>query len=446
MSYVIRAHNVGKKYLITHQQRERYQALRDSLTAVSSNVLHWMLGRRSPNRLGHVSREQFWALEGVGFEIARGERVGIIGRNGAGKSTLLKVLSRITEPTTGRVAIRGKVASLLEVGTGFHPELTGRENIFLNGAILGMTKGEIRRKFDDIVAFSEIEKFLDTPVKRYSSGMYVRLAFAVAAHLEPEILIVDEVLAVGDAAFQKKCLGRMGEVSSEGRTVIFVSHNMSAVRQLCDRAMVIDGGNKVFDGEVGDAISFYQNELLADGENSNNNPVSFPKSSAGLPVWIPSVGVHDVQGRYSTMVEYVDGFDVSFEVRIEETSKDYYSGLLIHDVYGNNLIFATDEDLSEAPIAEVTTGSYRYDISVPGKLLKPGSYLITAMVGLKRKGKVDRRDAAIRVEVVDTRTRRGTRKLYRSGAVIAPEISWRLADLSENVSRLPANDVSPVIR
>jgi len=441
MSYVIRAQNVGKKYLITHQQRERYQALRDSLAAVFKNMLNWVSGRRGVNRLRHANREPFWALKGVEFEISRGERVGIIGRNGAGKSTLLKVLSRITEPTTGRVAIRGKVASLLEVGTGFHPELTGRENIFLNGAILGMTKDEIRRKFDDIVAFSEIEKFLDTPVKRYSSGMYVRLAFAVAAHLEPEILIVDEVLAVGDAAFQKKCLGRMGEVSREGRTVLFVSHNMSAVRQLCDRAMVIDGGNKVFDGEVGAAISFYQEQLLADGENGSRNPATFLKSAAKLPVWIPTVGVRDVQGRYSAMVEYVDGFDVSFEVRIEEASRDYYSGLLIHDVYGNNIIFATDEDLSEPPIAGATAGAYRYDVSVPGKLLKPGSYLITAMVGLKRKGKIDRRDAAIRVEVVDTRTRRGTRQLYRPAALVAPEISWRLASLSEPVSQLSTTSV-----
>jgi lipopolysaccharide transport system ATP-binding protein len=446
MAYAIRARNVGKKYLIMHQQRERYQSLRDSLAAVFNkavfnNVLGGMSGRHGVSRTGDNDREQFWALDGVDFEIAQGERVGIIGRNGAGKSTLLKVLSRITEPTTGSVAIRGRVASLLEVGTGFHPELSGRENIFLNGAILGMTKEEIKRKFDAIVAFSEIEKFLDTPVKRYSSGMYVRLAFAVAAHLEPEILIVDEVLAVGDSAFQKKCLGRMGEVSREGRTVIFVSHNMSAVRQLCDRAMVIDGGNKVFDAEVGAAISHYQNVLLADGDNGSRNPVAFAKSSAGLPVWIPSVCVRDVQGRYSLMVEYEDGFDASFEVRIEEASKDYYSALLLHDMYGNNVIFATDEDLAEPPIAGVATGAYRYDISVPGKLLKPGSYLITAMVGLKRKGKIDRRDAAIRVEVVDTRTRRGTRQLYRSTAVVAPEISWRLASLPETVGRV----VEPIL-
>lgn len=434
MSYAIRAEHVGKKYLITHQQRERYKALRDSLARVPEKVLRWISGQRGVNGLHHVDREEFWALEDIGFEIAPGERVGIIGRNGAGKSTLLKVLSRITEPTTGRVAIRGRVASLLEVGTGFHPELTGRENIFLNGAILGMTKDEIKRKFDDIVAFSEIEKFLDTPVKRYSSGMYVRLAFAVAAHLEPEVLIVDEVLAVGDAAFQKKCLGRMGEVSREGRTVLFVSHNMSAVRQLCERAMVIDRGHKVFDGEVGEAISFYQDAVLADSENESRNPATFLKSAPGLPLWITSIGVRDVQGGYSLSVEYEDGFDVSFEVQIEESSGDYYSALLIHDAYGNNVIFATDEDLGEPPIASATTGTYRYDISVPGKLLKPGSYLITPVVALKHKGKVDRRDAAVRVNVIDTRTRRGTRQLYRPTAVIAPEISWRLAKSSEDVS------------
>ena len=192
-----------------------------------------------------VAHEEFWALKDVNFDIQQGDRVGIIGRNGAGKSTLLKILSRITEPTSGRVRIRGRVASLLEVGTGFHPELTGRENIFLNGAILGMSKAEITRKFDEIVAFAEVERFLDTPVKHYSSGMYVRLAFAVAAHLEPEILIVDEVLAVGDAQFQKKCLGKMESAGSEGRTVLFVSHNMVAIKSLCSTGIVLNKG-KIF--------------------------------------------------------------------------------------------------------------------------------------------------------------------------------------------------------
>src|SRR5258708_7586879 len=224
----IRVENLGKKYRIRHQQSGRqYKALRDVLTEAPKRL--W--SRLTSSRRGSVpSSEDFWALQDVSFEIKQGEAVGIIGRNGAGKSTLLKLLSRITEPTTGRIEIEGRIASLLEVGTGFHPELTGRENVYLNGAILGMHRAEIRKKFDEIVAFAEVEKFLDTPVKRYSSGMYVRLAFAVAAHLEPEILIVDEVLAVGDAEFQKKCLGKMDEVSRRaGRTVLFVSHNMGAI-------------------------------------------------------------------------------------------------------------------------------------------------------------------------------------------------------------------------
>ena len=210
--------------------------------------------------------EEFWALKDVSFEVQEGEVLGIIGRNGAGKSTLLKILSRITEPTSGRITLRGRVASLLEVGTGFHPELTGRENIFLNGAILGMSRAEIRKKFDEIVAFAEIEKFLDTPVKRYSSGMYVRLAFAVAAHLEPEILIVDEVLAVGDAEFQKKCLGKMNEVSRrDGRTVLFVSHNMAAVTQLTERAILLSHGSIAHSGECQSVVQFYLAESRGRG-------------------------------------------------------------------------------------------------------------------------------------------------------------------------------------
>src|SRR5215467_12165699 len=229
---VIRAEGLGKKYLIGHvADDERYVALRDVLARGARNFWRKTVGMaRGRAIVASDTVEEFWALKDLSFEVKRGEVLGIIGRNGAGKSTLLKILSRITEPTEGRVTINGRVASLLEVGTGFHPELTGRENIYLNGAILGMTRDEIRRKFDEIVAFAEVEKFLDTPVKRYSSGMYVRLAFAVAANLEPEILIIDEVLAVGDAEFQKKCLGKMDSVATaEGRTVIFVSHNMAVV-------------------------------------------------------------------------------------------------------------------------------------------------------------------------------------------------------------------------
>jgi lipopolysaccharide transport system ATP-binding protein len=260
---VIRAEGLGKKYLIGHQaERERYVALRDAMARGASNFWRKTVGMaRGRAVVAGDAIEEFWALKDVSFEVKHGEVLGIIGRNGAGKSTLLKILSRITEPTKGRVTINGRVASLLEVGTGFHPELTGRENIYLNGAILGMTRAEIRRKFDEIVAFAQVEKFLDTPVKRYSSGMYVRLAFAVAAHLEPEILVVDEVLAVGDAEFQNKCIGKMSEVARGGRTVLFVSHNMPSVQQLCSSGMMLHVGTVAMRGGIEDTIAAYIGSL-----------------------------------------------------------------------------------------------------------------------------------------------------------------------------------------
>jgi len=257
---IITVERLGKKYLLTHQRREPYTALRDVLAEKARRLGNRMIrpfsGGSSPG--SNPGREEFWALRDVSFSVNPGDRVGIIGRNGAGKSTLLKILSRITEPTEGRIRLRGRVASLLEVGTGFHPELTGRENIFLNGAVLGMTKAEIRKKFDEIVDFAEVKKFLDTPVKRYSSGMYVRLAFSVAAHLDPEILLVDEVLAVGDAQFQKKCLGKMEDATKEeGRTILFVSHNMGAVRSLCNRSIVLENGSISYDGDAHSAVDKY---------------------------------------------------------------------------------------------------------------------------------------------------------------------------------------------
>jgi len=255
---VIKVQDLGKRYQIRHDGRKSYQTLREALPKALNSLLH-------PFKTAREGAEDFWALKEVSFEIKRGECVAIIGRNGAGKSTLLKILSRITEPTTGRIELRGRVGSLLEVGTGFHPELTGRENIYLNGTILGMTRKEIERKFDEIVAFAEIEKFLDTPVKRYSSGMYVRLAFAVAAHLETEILIVDEVLAVGDGQFQKKCLGKMGDVAQkDGKTVLFVSHNMAAVKKLCKRGLLLENGMKKIEGEINTVIEEYENNALTE--------------------------------------------------------------------------------------------------------------------------------------------------------------------------------------
>jgi lipopolysaccharide transport system ATP-binding protein len=253
MSCVIRVENLSKKYVLGHQTH--YDTLRDRITG----MFRFFGGRKLSPR-----DEEFWALKDVSFEINRGDSVGIIGRNGAGKSTLLKILSRITPPTSGRVELKGRVASLLEVGTGFHPELTGRENIYLNGAILGMSKTEIRKKFDEIVGFAEVEQFLDTPVKRYSSGMYVRLAFAIAAYLEPEILMVDEVLAVGDAQFQKKCLGKMNDVAGEGRTVLFVSHNMMAIKNLCTRGIMLGAGRVAYEGDVKEAVSRYNGVAVAD--------------------------------------------------------------------------------------------------------------------------------------------------------------------------------------
>jgi lipopolysaccharide transport system ATP-binding protein len=251
---MISVEKLGKRYSIRHQRRERYVTFREVL---SSTLAAPFRQASQTGKHSATSKEDFWALKNVSFDLARGEVLGIIGRNGAGKSTLLKVLSRITEPTEGRVTLEGRVASLLEVGTGFHPELTGRENIFLNGAILGMARSEIIRKFDEIVTFAEVEQFLDTPVKRYSSGMYVRLAFAVAAHIEPEILIVDEVLAVGDVDFQKKCLGKMQEVSQGGRTVLFVSHNMAAIQALCSKAICLEKGTASGIGDVDHWIAHY---------------------------------------------------------------------------------------------------------------------------------------------------------------------------------------------
>jgi len=279
---VIRAEGLGKKYLIGHEtERERYVALRDVLERAVRGA--WRRTADMAHGRAIVSgdaTEEFWALKEVSFEVKRGEVLGIIGRNGAGKSTLLKILSRITEPSDGRVTIEGQVASLLEIGTGFHPELTGRENIHLNGAILGMTRAEIRRKFDEIVAFAEVERFLDTPVKRYSSGMCVRLGFAVAAHLDPEILIVDEVLAVGDAEFQKKCLGKMSEVAGGGRTVLFVSHNMDAIRRICASGLLLSSGRLELRDTVDRCIEGYLSRALG---HQTGHRLEFPHRSTRKP-------------------------------------------------------------------------------------------------------------------------------------------------------------------
>jgi lipopolysaccharide transport system ATP-binding protein len=262
---IISVEGLGKKYRLRQQSAARYSAMRDVIAG-------FLRGPRRRAIAGDGGQQDFWALQDVSFSIVPGEVTGIIGRNGAGKSTLLKILSQIVEPSTGSVRLEGRIASLLEVGTGFHPELSGRENVFLNGAILGMGRREIVRKFDEIVAFAEVERFLDTPVKHYSSGMYVRLAFAVAAHLEPEILVIDEVLAVGDADFQKKCLGKMEDVSKGGRTVLFVSHNMAAVSALCSRGIVLEKGRVAFDGGVDEALALYSSSSSKDLASAPRDP------------------------------------------------------------------------------------------------------------------------------------------------------------------------------
>jgi lipopolysaccharide transport system ATP-binding protein len=310
MAIAIRVHELAKEYrigLLTH----RYKTLRESLTSALSSPGR-LFRRFRPRTARPEGDEQLWALRDVNFEINAGEVVAVIGRNGAGKSTLLKILARITTPTLGVAEIHGRVGSLLEVGTGFHPELTGRENIFLNGAILGMRRAEIDRKFDEIVAFSEVERFIDTPVKRYSSGMYLRLAFAVAAHLEPEILLVDEVLAVGDADFQKKCLGKMGDVAREGRTVLFVSHNMPAVQALCARTILLRAGSVALDGPTGDVLREYLGHLLATAAHAFENN---PDRRGDGTVRLTSARVLDDAGRPAERL--VAGTPVTFEFTYE---------------------------------------------------------------------------------------------------------------------------------
>jgi len=329
---VIRVENLSKKYIIGHQRQERYTALRDVLANGAKGLFQSIQNSKSERQ----AQEEFWALKDVSFEIKQGDRVGIIGRNGAGKSTLLKVLSRITEPTKGKIRIKGRVASLLEVGTGFHPELTGRENIYLNGAILGMSKAEIKRKFDEIVAFAEVEKFLDTPVKRYSSGMYVRLAFSVAAHLEPEVLIVDEVLAVGDAQFQKKCLGKMEEVGKEGRTVIFVSHQMAAIENLCSTSIVLSQGCVHYIGDVKSGIQAYLDDFHL---NLEKNSIRDMRRSGNGDIIITNFSIENSSGKVLSSV--CCGQDITlvfdYEVMLESSLNNVNVGFSIHSNLGDTI-------------------------------------------------------------------------------------------------------------
>jgi lipopolysaccharide transport system ATP-binding protein len=365
---IIRVENLSKKYVINHQQEKgKYKTLRDVISDGAKS-----LGQKFSKSVGQrgfdPSHEEFWALKDISFEIKQGDRLGIIGRNGAGKSTLLKVLSRITEPTQGRISIKGRVASLLEVGTGFHAELTGRENIYLNGAILGMSKVEIKKKFDEIVAFAEVERFLDTPVKRYSSGMYVRLAFAVAAHLEPEILIVDEVLAVGDVQFQKKCLGKMGEVAQEGRTVLFVSHNMAAIKALCSTGIVLDRGNIACTGSTTECIGVYESRGLEVKGEHWNRPVGLNKKSL------------TIQEVHSKIIGEQPNLQLELKVLLQSISrhKPAFLAIDITDVLGIGIMQAIPE---LTPFVKDTESEHLLRVCIQLPPLIPGQYLITVWVG-----------------------------------------------------------------
>jgi lipopolysaccharide transport system ATP-binding protein len=329
LSKIIEVRGLSKSYIINHEGKESYTALRDVIAHKAKKIFSF------PNWKSTVkTQEEFWALKDIDFDIKQGDRVGIIGRNGAGKSTLLKILSRITEPTNGSIKIKGRIASLLEVGTGFHPELTGRENIYLNGAILGMSRAEIKKHFDAIVDFAEVERFLDTPVKRYSSGMYVRLAFAVAAHLEPEILIVDEVLAVGDAQFQKKCLGKMEDVSkNEGRTVLFVSHNMGVVSKLCNKGILLNKGKIEIDGEIDHIIQNYVNfnNLTTEGFYYDKLKVN------GKANFIKTVVLRNSENQAKSDFTFNEKVRIDFVFNINEDIPNLQIGIGIQDKLQNRV-------------------------------------------------------------------------------------------------------------
>jgi lipopolysaccharide transport system ATP-binding protein len=373
----IRTVNLGKKYRIRHQRPERYTALRD---VIAGSLRGFMSQGRAASG-GKPRTEDFWALKDVSFEVKQGEVLGIIGRNGAGKSTLLKILSRITEPTQGRVDLAGRVASLLEVGTGFHPELTGRENVFLNGAILGMTRAEIRRKFDEIVTFADVARFLDTPVKRYSSGMYVRLAFAVAAHLEPEILVVDEVLAVGDIEFQKKCLGKMRDVSSDGRTVLFVSHQMAAVQNLCQRGVLLSHGKVVRTGPIGDVVRQYLSDSNQLADVSIDNRMDREGTGA---LRFASVTLKD--GAENPVKSLVCGDPAILDIAVVNSSGSILRSVRIGigiDSGAGQRILVLSTNLAASDFAELSADVEYVRLRIPRLALCPGTYGFTLFASVR---------------------------------------------------------------
>jgi lipopolysaccharide transport system ATP-binding protein len=395
---VIAAENLSKSYLVGHQsaERERYTALRDVIAREARNFARKTTDLiRGRQIMQGDEVEEFWALRDVSFEVSRGEVLGIIGRNGAGKSTLLKILSRIAEPTRGRVTIRGRVASLLEIGTGFHPELTGRENIYLNGAILGMTQREIRKKFDEIVAFAEVERFLDTPVKRFSSGMYLRLAFSVAAQLEPEVLIVDEVLAVGDINFQQKCLGRMRDVSGrEGRTVLFVSHNMNAVTSLCTRCLLLERGQIAEAGPVNQTVEAYREA------NSAGEEISLKflrRVSPETKAYIERVEL-SAKGNETGNFDFKE--QLYLEIQYHLLTQLNGAHCAIEVCKNDEVVFMSfDTDKHPGLLGKREPGIYGASVELPRELLKPGKYFINVSLGIPQGEIIDRAERAVEFEI-----------------------------------------------
>lgn len=427
---VVQSENLSKLYRLGRHEgyRTLVESLSGAILAPFRAIRSFNGGQRTAAN-GPAPKDAIWALKDVSFEVGRGEVVGIIGRNGAGKSTLLKIISRVTEPTGGYVKIRGRVGSLLEVGTGFHPELTGRENIYLNGAILGMKKAEIDRKFDEIVAFSELEKFLDTPVKRYSSGMYTRLAFAVAAHLEPEVLLVDEVLAVGDAAFQKKCLGKMGDIARGGRTILFVSHNMQAVSLLCSRTILLDNGKVAADGPTREIVAQY----LSTGDKTAGEVVwSFEDAPASEFCKLRAVRVLNAQGNTAADMDIAEPVTVEIEFWCLKTTRmtpsfHFYNqlGMLLFAVANLN-----DDTWAENDYAP---GLYRCRCTIPGDFLNDGTYFVNAYLSSNFLRAPDVRvEPALSFRLYDFQTRKGYRMASSWIGLVRPLLPWaggRIGDL-----------------
>ena len=422
--FAIRAEGLGKKFRLG--EREPYKALRDTLTWAAEapfRALSRLASGQSPRR--RPEREEFWALTDVCFEIAPGEVVGLIGRNGAGKSTLLKILSRIMEPTTGRALLRGRVGSLLEVGTGFHPELTGRENIYLNGAILGMGRREVQRKFDEIVGFAEVEQFIDTPVKRYSSGMYMRLAFAVAAHLEPEILLVDEVLAVGDSTFQKKCIGRMSEVGREGRTVVFVSHSMTAITRLCPRAILLDRGRVIADGPAAEITAAYlRSDLGTMAHRTWPDPAAAPGDRVAR---LRAVGVISDDGAYGAAVDIRRPVTLEMAYDVLESGYIPVPNFHLYNEEGICVFVVGDTDPAWRRRPK-PVGHYVSRVTIPGNFLSEGTLIVDAAISTMDPTTVHAHEReAVAFQVIDSIDGDSVRGDYGGAVpgVVRPRLEWR---------------------